>query len=87
MTHKEAVDLLESNVSRGAMMSGLGCVTYFVPKKQVKIFTEIVMEVIPAGIELEILALNTTCKKGEFAYWKPRDGNNIPSLILKAGGD
>ena len=36
MTHTEAQQLLVTSVSRGAMMSGFGCLTYFVPAKQVK---------------------------------------------------
>ncbi len=35
MKYVEVQQLLEENVSRGAMMEGFGCVTYFVPKKQV----------------------------------------------------
>lgn len=87
MTHIEAQQLLETNVIRGAMMSGFGCVTYFVPVKQVQNFTEVVKQNIPAGIELEIVPLLTPCKKGTFEYWQPKDGASIPELILKAGGE
>lgn len=85
MTHEEARSLLEGNVSRGAMMSGFGCVSYFVPKKQVGKFRDLVLEVIPVGIRLDIHPLNTTCKKGVFEYWSPRDGKDIPQLILNSG--
>jgi hypothetical protein len=84
MTHTEAQQLLETNVSRGAMMTGFGCLTYFVPTKQVKRFTAGCKEKVPAGIELEVYPLNTTCKKGVFEYWNPSQGKDIPELILKA---
>ncbi len=85
MKYVEAQQLLEENVSRGAMMEGFGWVTYFVPKKQVKQFTVLAKSKIRAAVELEVNPLNTTCKKGVFEYWQPRDGKVIPELIQKAG--
>ncbi len=85
MKYIEAQQLLEENVSRGAMMEGFGCVAYFVPKKQVKQFIVLVKSKIPAAVELGVKPLNTTCKKGMFEYWQPRDGKPIPELIQKAG--
>lgn len=85
MKYIEAQQLLEESVSRGAMMEGFGCVTYFVPKKQVKWFTALAKEKVPCAVELEVIGLNTSCKKGIFEYWQPRDGKDIPELIQKAG--
>lgn len=84
MKYIEAQKLLENNISRGAMMAGFGCLTYFVPKKQVKEFTTLLNYYLPVGVTLEVLPLNTTCKKGVYEYWQPSEGNGIPDLIIKA---
>lgn len=84
MKYIEAQKLLEGNISRGAMMAGFGCLTYYVPKKQVEEFTTLVNYYLPIGIALEVLPLNTTCKKGVYEYWQPSDNKAIPDLIIKA---
>lgn len=81
MTVNEVKTLLVQNVSRGAMMHGFGCVTFFVPTKSLKQFKRGIEGGLPATVDVEFLPLKIPMKKGDFQYWSPSDGKNIPEVI------
>ncbi len=84
ITVADAVSFLKYNASRGCMMEGAGCITYFVPKKVVKTFKNKVEKALPAEVSLAVYPLNVTCKKGIYETWVLSAGKEIPDMICKS---
>ena len=80
----DAVCFLKDNASRGGMMEGPSCVTFFVPKKVVNNFKNKVEKALPSGVHLVVLPLNVNCKKGVYDIWSFFKDEEIPDMICKS---
>lgn len=63
----DAISLMEDNISRGIMLEGMGCVTYFVPQRDCEWFIKLCEANVPANVFWSVGTLRDnriTVKKG-----------------------
>lgn len=73
----DAINLMKGNVSRGIMLEGVGCITYFIPQRDFERFIKICEQTIPLNVYWSIGTLrdnNITMKKGLYEVGRLRDG-------------
>ncbi|ALM62015.1 hypothetical protein AXI64_gp023 [Vibrio phage qdvp001] len=72
-----AINLMKENVSRGIMLEGMGCITYFVPERDCEMFIKVCEQVIPLNVYWSVGTLKDnkiTMKKGLYEVGRLRDG-------------
>ncbi|AGH32118.1 hypothetical protein VPHG_00051 [Vibrio phage 11895-B1] len=76
MKIQNAINLMKNNISRGILLEGMGCVTFFVPRRDCDKFIELCKDVIPAGVYWSVGTLRDnkiTMKKGVYEVGRLRD--------------
>lgn len=72
----DAINLMEDNISRGIMLEGAGCVTYFVPKRDFERFIKLCEVSVPVNIVWSVGTLKdyrVTMKKGLYEVGRLHD--------------
>jgi hypothetical protein len=84
------INLMKDNISRGVMLEGIGCITYFVPQRDCERFIKICEQTIPLNIYWSVGTLrdnNITMKQGLYEVGRLCDGGLqlLADKYLKGG--